>query len=102
MWSLGGEAGSNEKLHERQRKKYFISICCYACNSWDACSLGNSVAFWSRSLTAVKGQGKLMAEQEVCCSVLLLSPRRDWRARLAAGGTPSQTCRAVPGSRRFE
>lgn len=60
MWFLRGETGSSEKLHKRERKKYFISVCCYACDSWDACSLGNSIAFWIKSLAAVKGQGKLM------------------------------------------
>lgn len=61
MWSPGEETGSSEKLHKRERKKKsFIGVCCSACESWDACSLGNSAAFWIKSLAAVKGRGRLM------------------------------------------
>jgi len=53
--------GGRDRLwHERKRKKHFISVCCSACDSWDGCSLGNSIAFWIKTLAAVKGRGKLM------------------------------------------
>lgn len=61
MWSLGEEISSSKRLHKREGKKSTLLVsAAMPVTVLVACSLGNSVAIWIKTSTALKVQGNLM------------------------------------------